>query len=77
MAGADNTVRLWDPATGDPIGPTDGAPRLKSTAMAFSPDSKTLLTGCGDKTARLWDAATGRPIGSPLAHRSGRLFCGV
>ena len=35
--------------------------------MAFSPDSKTLLTGCADKTARLWDATTGRPIGPPFA----------
>ena len=36
--------------------------------MAFSPDGKTILTGCKDKTARLWDAATGQPVGSPLQH---------
>jgi WD40 repeat protein len=29
-------------------------------AIAFSPDGKTLATGCGDCFLRLWDAATGR-----------------
>ena len=37
--------------------------------MAYSPDGKTVLTGCTDQTARLWDAATGRPIGPPLTHQ--------
>ncbi len=36
--------------------------------MAFSPDGKTILTGCYDRTARLWDAATGRPLGPPMEH---------
>jgi WD40 repeat protein len=30
------------------------------TAVAFSPDSKTLATGGGDRVVRLWDVATGR-----------------
>jgi len=38
-------------------------------SVAFSPDGKTILTGCKGMTARLWDVATGRPIGPPLEHR--------
>jgi WD40 repeat protein/tetratricopeptide (TPR) repeat protein len=37
-------------------------------AVAFSPDGRTILTGCLDGKARTWDAATGRPIGQPLVH---------
>jgi WD40 repeat protein/serine/threonine protein kinase len=29
-------------------------------AVAFSPDGRTLLTGCTGETARLWDTATGK-----------------
>ncbi len=38
------------------------------TAIAFSPDGKTILTGSWDKTVRLWRTDTGTPIGSPLRH---------
>ena len=41
------------------------------SAVAFSPDGKTVLTGSWDKTARLWDAATGQPIGPPMHHQGG------
>jgi WD40 repeat protein len=45
------------------------------TAVAFSPDGKTVLTGSGHRLrpsgeARLWEAATGEPIGAPLQHQS-------
>jgi tetratricopeptide (TPR) repeat protein len=40
----------------------------KVTAVAFSPDGKTALTGSEDGTARLWDVATGRPVGEPMRH---------
>ena len=39
------------------------------SSVAFSPDGRTILTGCYDRTARLWDRATGRPIGRPLRHQ--------
>jgi WD40 repeat protein/serine/threonine protein kinase len=61
-------ARLWDAATGKPIG-APMAHRGPVFTVAFSPDGRTCLTGSGDKTARLWDVATGKPIGAPMAHR--------
>jgi WD40 repeat protein/serine/threonine protein kinase len=40
------------------------------TAVAFSPDGKTILTGSKDGTARLWDVATSKPVGVSLNHKS-------
>jgi len=65
----DKTARLWDPKTGQPIGPTiqhQGAVR----GVAFSPDGRWLATASNDKTARVWDVATGRPVGKPMEHPS-------
>ena len=64
----DKTARLWDAATGLPIGEPLVHQSLVS-AVAFSPDGKTIVTGCSDGMARLWDAITHRPIGQPLVHR--------
>jgi len=43
-----------------------------ATALMFSPDSATLLTGSGftDSTIRLWDAHSGKASGSLEGHRS-------
>jgi WD40 repeat protein/serine/threonine protein kinase/tetratricopeptide (TPR) repeat protein len=61
----DGTARLWDVATGRPI----GEPLLTPGpiwAVAFSPDGKKVVTG-GKEGARLWDSSTGRLLGGPLA----------
>ncbi|KAG4429032.1 hypothetical protein IFR05_015485 [Cadophora sp. M221] len=54
----DETVRLWDAATGalqqTLRGHTDDV-----ASVAFSPDGKQVVSGSDDKTVRLWDAATG------------------
>lgn len=60
-------VRLWDAATGQPLGQL-----LRHDAyvwaVAFSPDGKKVATG--SDMARLWDIATGQPLGSPMKHKS-------
>ncbi|MFI5454874.1 MAG: protein kinase [Isosphaerales bacterium] len=74
--------RLWNAATGLPIGNPLEHEGVVYTA-AFSPDGKTILTagqrGAGlqrQNEARLWDAATGKPIGKPLYRRGGVAFRG-
>ena len=62
----DNTLRLWDAATGKPIGSPLQGHDAYVNSVAFSPDGRRIVSGSNDKTLRLWDAATGKPIGSPL-----------
>jgi tetratricopeptide (TPR) repeat protein len=49
------TARLWDAATGRPLGPTM-THQGWVLSVAFSPDGKAVLTG-GGSTARLWDVS--------------------
>ncbi len=63
--GDDTTVRLWDAATGRPVGEPLRGHEDVVTSVAFSPDGR-IASGSYDKTVRLWDAATGRPVGEPM-----------
>ena len=66
--GSDRTARLWDVATGQPV----GSPlRHEGEVMAVAYQSRRQdhPHGSADKMAQLWDAATGRPIGQPFVHQ--------
>jgi WD40 repeat protein len=66
-------IRLFEVATGRPVGPVL---RHKNAVFgaAFSPDSRMLLTGSGDNTIQLWTVPGGEPLARPLdLHRTVRL----
>ena len=43
----------------------------KVYSVAFSPDGKTLASGCDDHTIKLWDVATGKNIATLSGHTNG------
>jgi WD40 repeat protein len=55
---ADDTVYLWDPATGVELRRIKAA-SFGVACLAFSADGKTLVSGGNDCAVHLWDTATG------------------
>lgn len=76
-------VRVWDPVTGEPIGPelTDAVDECTVLAVWEDADAgPRLVTGEGyagfihsmsDEVVRTWDPATGRRVGEPLVADAG------
>jgi WD40 repeat protein/tRNA A-37 threonylcarbamoyl transferase component Bud32 len=63
----DHTARLWDAATGKPLGESlrHQAPVLD---VALDSEGTIALTGSEDRTARLWAVPSGKPLRDPLHH---------
>src|SRR6266568_2762059 len=65
----DQTVRLWDVATGQALhtltGHTDPV-----GSVAWSSDGRLLASSSGDQTVRLWDGVTGQALHTLTGHTS-------
>ena len=65
---ADETVKLWDVATGQEVHTFKGH-AMPVYSVAFSPDGKRLASGSHDATVKLWDVATGQEVQTFKGHQ--------
>ncbi|EJD39191.1 WD40 repeat-like protein, partial [Auricularia subglabra TFB-10046 SS5] len=65
----DNTVRVWNAATGDTCHTLRGHSR-GIHSVAFSADGKRLASGADDGTAIIWDVSSGQQMLALLGHTS-------
>src|SRR5262249_46713929 len=63
----DQTVKLWDAATGDELRTLRGHGGYV-WKVAFSPDGRYLASGSWDSTVKIWDVATGTEVRTLRGH---------
>ena len=66
--GGDGMVRVWDLASGTPVGdPLTGHDGwVRAVAAADLDGQPVVISGSGDGTVRVWDLASGTAVGDPL-----------
>ena len=71
--GYDGTVRVWDLASGVPVGDpfTGHAGPVRSVAAAELDGRPVVISGGDDRTVRVWDLASGAPVGDPFTGHDG------
>ncbi len=65
---ADNSIRLWNFATGQPLKTLTGHTSYVN-AIVITPDGKTLVSGGADTTIKLWDLASGKELRTLRGHQ--------
>lgn len=60
-ASDDNTIHIWDVATGREIHKLDGHTN-RVYSIVFSPDGERIVSASSDHTVRIWDALSGKEI---------------
>ncbi|CCA73757.1 hypothetical protein PIIN_07712, partial [Serendipita indica DSM 11827] len=66
----DNTIRLWDVVTGQPLGEPLRGHGGSINSVAFSIDGSQIVSGSSGNTIQVWDTVTGQPLGEPLQGHS-------
>jgi Caspase domain/WD domain, G-beta repeat len=65
---SDGTVRVWDLASGAPVGDpfTGHTGGVHAVAAAELEGRPVVISGGDDRTVRVWDLASGAPVGDPF-----------
>jgi WD40 repeat protein/DNA-binding SARP family transcriptional activator len=66
VTGGQAGPRLWDIATGDPLGPTLTGLNGFAASVDIGPDGSTVVGADGSGDVLLWDVRTGTTIGDPF-----------
>ncbi|GBD52314.1 protein kinase [Microcystis aeruginosa NIES-298] len=70
--GSDNTIKIWEVATGKQLRTLTGHSRGVESVV-YSPDGRYLASGSADKTIKIWEVATGKQLRTLTGHSSGVL----
>ncbi|PSN58949.1 hypothetical protein BS50DRAFT_682534 [Corynespora cassiicola Philippines] len=69
-ASRDNTVKIWDPASGECLKTLESHEDWVNS-VAFSPDSQRLASASRDNTVKIWDPASGKCLETLEGHEGG------